>query len=278
MSEKKLILVGCDDMAALPAILKSVEGMGAFSPNVVSASRIADLLNIARAMNPDLVILCFRNNHLALKDFAVFVKKIDIPILCLTRRFDAGSPGWYQNYIVFTYPLEQVHNREYLSSQINSIFMLRPNKVVAQPALPENNRNLSRYVLELDQKVEVLHKVKERITQLYADVNDPIKAELTSIVNSIKSVAGDHKLWEDFKLYFEQTNPGFLQQLACKYPSLTAIDLKYCCYLLMNMTNDDIRHLLGISQDSVRTHKYRLKKKMALPLKQDLKTYLRSVS
>jgi DNA-binding CsgD family transcriptional regulator len=45
----------------------------------------------------------------------------------------------------------------------------------------------------------------------------------------------------------------------------------------MNMTNDDIRNLLGINQESVRTHKYRLKKKMALSKEQDLLNYLRSV-
>ena len=266
-------------MTALPAILHSVESLNTFSPNIISASRIADLMNIARAMSPDLVIFCFRNNHLAVNDFAVFVKKADIPILCLTRRFDNGGPGWHKNHIIFTYPLEQVHNWEYLCSHINSIFLLRPAAVKAEnpSQLPENNRNLSRYALELDQKVEVLHKIKERISHLYQNVNDPIKAELTSIVNSIKSVAGDHKMWEDFKLYFEQTNPGFLQQLGRQYPSLTAIDLKYCCYLVMNMTNDDIRHLLGINQESVRTHKYRLKKKMSLAPDQDLKTYLRSV-
>jgi DNA-binding CsgD family transcriptional regulator len=45
----------------------------------------------------------------------------------------------------------------------------------------------------------------------------------------------------------------------------------------MNMSNDHIGNLLGINQESVRTHKYRLKKKMSLPREQDLRTYLRSV-
>jgi len=38
----------------------------------------------------------------------------------------------------------------------------------------------------------------------------------------------------------------------------------------MNMSNDDIRALLGISQESVRTHKYRLKKKLSLGKDQSL--------
>ena len=46
----------------------------------------------------------------------------------------------------------------------------------------------------------------------------------------------------------------------------------------MNMSNDDIRNLLGINQESVRTHKYRLKRKLDLPKEMDLGVYLKSVS
>jgi hypothetical protein len=43
------------------------------------------------------------------------------------------------------------------------------------------------------------------------------------------------------------------------------------------MSNDDIKNLLGINQESVRTHKYRLKKKMSLAPNQDLRSYLLTV-
>jgi len=156
-----------------------------------------------------------------------------------------------------------------------------PGDTLADAAiqLNQNNstKNLSRYVLELDQKIEVLVRIKDRIVDLYPRVEDSIRVELISIVNSIKVSANDNKLWDDFKLYFERTNPNFLFLLAQKHPDLTPKDLKYCCYLKMNMSNDDIRNLLGINQESVRTHKYRLKKKMDLPKDQDLITYLRAV-
>jgi DNA-binding CsgD family transcriptional regulator len=101
--------------------------------------------------------------------------------------------------------------------------------------------------------------------------------ELLSIVNAIKTSANNTKLWDDFKVYFEKTNPNFLYLLAKKHPQLTTKDLKYCCYLRMNMSNDDIRSLLGINQESVRTHKYRLKKKMQLNKESDLQTYLKAI-
>jgi hypothetical protein len=288
MLDEKLIIIGCDDGATMPAILAHIRETHLFTPNIISATRASDLITIVRSMNPDLLILCFRNNQNALSDFNIFVRKPEIPILCVTRKFENGMLGQNQKSIIFTYPFEHLNNSAYFCSTINSIFLLRNNSSPpitvnnfeveeSSPNPLTNNPNLGRYALELDQKVEVLLKVKNRISNLYAGVDDPIKAELTSIVNSIKQVSHEHKLWDDFKLYFEQINPHFLAQLTKKFPLLTPIDLKYCCYLLMNMSNDDIKRLLGINQESVRTHKYRLKKKMFLPKEQDLQSFLRSV-
>lgn len=286
MNAEKLIVIGCDETAGLSTILNSMRG---FSYHIVSATKISDLIGLVKSMNPDLVIINFRNNQFAINDFITFIRRPEIPLLCLTRKQESDSLHWPDSLIVFTYPYESIGNEHYLQSRINSIFLLKEgvqknttDTTFAQTAMqqrhePGEGRNLSRYVLELDQKVEILLKVKDRIANLCGKVDDHVRAELTSIVNSIKKSANDHKLWEDFKLYFEQTDPDFLKVLSKKYPVLTPVDLKYCCYLKMNMSNDDIRNLLAINQDSVRTHKYRLKKKMLLGKEQDLRSYLKAV-
>ncbi len=288
MLKEKLIVVGYDDPVRLSTLLDRLKATAPFSYQLVSATMASGLSTIISSMKPELIILCFRNNQYVLHELKTLTVSLAIPILCLSNRFENETLTWHEQQIVFTCQLEQVHKGNYLSSRINSILMM----CQAQPFLPQvmgladaamasagydHTRNLSRYVLELDQKVEVLLKIKERIGELYPNVDDRTRTELISIVNSIKVAANDHKLWDDFKLYFEQINPGFLLQLTKTYPSLTSIDLKYCCYLKMNMSNDDIRSLLGINQESVRTHKYRLKKKMALSKDQDLTSHLRMV-
>lgn len=288
MIGEKSIIIGCDDTSTLSVVLSRMKEINPFTHHIISAARISDLLDIARSLAPDLIILCFRNNQLALNDYNSFVKKPGIPLLCLTRAYEHELLRWGDNNIVFTYPLDHIHDEQYLSSRIHSIFLLRADSsypsttgsFVSGPTRKDSlspKQDLSRYVLELDQKVEVLSRIKDRIADLYPQVDDPTRVELTSIVHSIKASANDNKLWDDFKLYFEQTNPHFLLLLAKKHPDLTPKDLKYCCYLKMNMTNDDIRNLLGINQESVRTHKYRLKKKMLLSKDDDLRGYLLSI-
>jgi DNA-binding CsgD family transcriptional regulator len=287
MPEEKRIIIGCDNSLNLSAVLNSMNGVTQFLHNIITTTRAVDTMDLAISMNPDIIILCFQNNQLILNEFNFSRNTPAVPVLCLTHKWENESLQWAKNNIVFCFPLEHIHNTEYLQSRINSIFLLRTNysavaarNVTAATMVkddPVTGRNLGRYVLELDQKVEVLLKIKDRIAGLFPKVDDPTRTELMSIVNSIKMSANNKELWEDFKLFFEETDPHFLLALAKKYPFLTAIDMKYCCYLKMNMTNDDIKNIFGISLESVRTHKYRLKKKMGLPKEENLRNHLRAV-
>lgn len=286
MLKEKVIVVGYDDTASFLILLDKLKQSITFTYHIVSATMATGLASILGSMKPDLVILSFSNNQYMLNEIGTLTVQSLVPILCITKRGENEMLNWPVNHIVFSCQQEYLHQSSYLSSRVNSILLMKKE----QPALPkvmgfadtaianaDDNRNLSRYVMELDQKVDVLLKIKERLGELYPNVDDRTRTELISIVNTIKISANDYKLWDDFKLYFEEINPGFLLQLTKAYPTLTSIDLKYCCYLKMNMSNDDIRNLLGINQESVRTHKYRLKKKMSLPRDQDLAAHLRAV-
>ncbi|MEN2399225.1 hypothetical protein GKZ90_0005520 [Flavobacterium sp. MC2016-06] len=287
MLEKRSILIGCDDTKVLTQVLNILSLIVDFTFSTASVSRPSDLFNTAKSLRPDLIILGFKRNQPIIND--INLNKINIPILCLTQNHECESTCWSKNCIIFTHPYKHINNTDFSIYRIKSIFLLKKTETktktitgFAEAALQKNildsTRELSHYVMELDQKTEILQKVKTRISYLYPNVNDAIRRELMSIVNSIKAVANDTKLWDDFKIYFEQTNPNFLLTLARKHPSLSPKDLKYCCYIKMNMTNNDITNLLGINQDSVRTHKYRLKKKLTLEKEQDIFSYLRTVS
>jgi DNA-binding CsgD family transcriptional regulator len=286
MLEKKSIVIGCDDIMILTMILNTISTISDYTFSTVSVSRGVDLNNTINSLNPDLVILGFKKNQFLLNDNNFNSYKRDIPILYLTQNYECESLCWSKQSIVFTYPFNQINNADFLIYRIQSIFLLKKTGLQSKPATSlteaafqkNNTHKLSHYVMELDQKIEVLLKVKERISYLYPNVDDATRIELMSIVNSIKTVANDNKLWDDFKIYFEQSNPNFLLALAKKHPSLSSRDLKYCCYIKMNMSNNDITNLLGINQESVRTHKYRLKKKLTLRKEEDIISYLRTVS
>ena len=236
-------------------------------------------------VTPRLIILNFDDNQKMLQGMSSVMMEKRTPVLCLLNRPQKFHWGRYS--IVFTQDLEQTLKNDRLSLLINSILMLQnESRNTGQAKLFEDrsamklpsDRSIPSYGLELEQKVEVLKKVKSLIKDLYREVDDPVKNRLLSIANLIKASISDNKHWEDFKLQFNNSYKGFLRTLNAKHPNLTQRDIKYCCYLKIGMTNEDIRHILGINQESVSTHKYRLKRKLQLDKHQNLRRYITKLS
>ncbi|GGG31425.1 hypothetical protein GCM10011344_35460 [Dokdonia pacifica] len=285
MEKSEYILIGSDISSSLASIIRSLKGFSHYS--FITATRIPDCIHISKSLSPTLLIFYFRNTQDLIHTLYKYKDLKSIPILCLTRSHTTIDVQDI-DMILFTQSYESAIRDHLLNTNVKSILNLalkiKKNTTthrapkIHQTSFVHENKNLARYIMELDQKATTLSKIKDRIQDIYPDVDHPVRTKLMSIVNTIKLNIKDTKHWEDFKLYFENISPQFLKKLSSKFPDLTNKDLKYCCYLKMNMSNEDITHVLGINQESVRTHKYRLKKKMTLSKNQDLRLYLRSFS
>jgi len=246
-----------------------------------------DVINLANVSLPSMVILCFKHNQEALSSLCTLLPKANVPIVCLIQSHESNRLKWPKNRIVFTYPIEQVVKGSYLAPRLQSILLMADSKSESQnsfgrgPSLAQQriseNKSLSRYVMELEQKKEILKKVRSQLCLLFPEAKDQMRQKLVSIANTIKVANNDQNHWEDFKMYFENVSPSFIARLSARHPGLTSKDIKYCCYLLMSMSNTDIGHLLGINLESVRTHKYRLKKKLHVQKDASLHHYIKSL-
>lgn len=283
MTTHENILIGSDTSSSLAAIIKNLQEVNQYS--CITATRVSDIIQISKTIQPTLLILSFRNNQQIINALVSYNRTFSIPILCLHQKNDRTNLQQPQGVAIFTQSFEYGIQYQNLTTNVQGILKLikRENSATTSKSLTQNPtqfndqlQDLTRYTLELDQKKAVLEKIKERIKQLYSDVDAATKTQLMSIVNTIQITRNDRKHWDHFKQYFENINPRFLKDLSAQFPCLTAKDLKYCCYLKMNMSNEDIRLILGINQESVRTHKYRLKKKMVLEKNQDLRHYLQA--
>jgi DNA-binding CsgD family transcriptional regulator len=286
MTADKRIIIGCDNAVNLTAVLDSMRETTLFRHHIITVTRAADITGLLRSFGPDLLLLCFRNNQTVIDNLNVAHQKDQVPVLCLTGKWENETLNWNKNNIVFTCPLEHIQHPAYLHYRINSIFVLVAHtykKAAAQRgdvdgANGSSNGKNGRHLMELEQKTTMLLKIKERLILLCSRVQGEARAEITSLLNFIKMYAGSYDLWGDFQIMFDETDPAFLPLLTKRFPLLTAIDLKYCCYLKMNMSNDDLKNVFGISLESVRTHKHRLKKKMSLSKDEDLRNFLLSVA
>jgi DNA-binding response OmpR family regulator/DNA-binding CsgD family transcriptional regulator len=102
------------------------------------------------------------------------------------------------------------------------------------------------------------------------EINEEQKLVLIDLRNKIRKGSVLLNNWTVFQLKFNQTYPNFISRLAGRYPQLTQQDLIVISSLYINLNTHQLSVILGISPDSVRKSKYRLKKKLGLGQEEDL--------
>lgn len=122
--------------------------------------------------------------------------------------------------------------------------------------------------LQLEHKNEVLQNLKQKL-----NTNESI---------NIQKIMREENLFDnDFEqatFRIKEINPNFFNSLHEKsQQKLSALDLKYCAYLHLNMDTKQIANLLNVEPKSVRMTKYRLKQKLNLTKDEELSEFLRKL-
>ena len=139
------------------------------------------------------------------------------------------------------------------------------------------NKELTSYALNFVQKNEFMQQLQEKVrlaktssagdqTKLLDELNRDIKQHLTI-----------DKDWEDFRRSFEEVHTDFYTKLKQQHPGLSANDLKLCALTRLNLNTKETANVLGISPESAKTARYRLRKKLDLSPNDELLDYLLSL-
>ncbi|SFA46608.1 regulatory protein, luxR family [Pedobacter suwonensis] len=145
-----------------------------------------------------------------------------------------------------------------------------------QVLLKERQERLEKEVLagnlQIEEKNELLELIPEKVNpESHLSLDEQIKR----IVNQQKKM---DKVFEEHKTDFIENNPAFFERLQEKANhALTRLDLKYCSYMLMGLTNKEVSVRLGIEPKSVRMSRYRIKQKLGLGKEEDLNLFLQQL-
>jgi len=140
--------------------------------------------------------------------------------------------------------------------------------------LEQKNRELSARILHIINKNEAmtniineLEKIKEKqagdFQHCFAKVNQIVKENIST-----------DKEWEQFKLHFEEVNPGFFHKLKEKFPHLSQNELKLCAYYRINLNTKEIAKILNVTPSAIQKSRHRLRKKMDIPSETELPEFM----
>ncbi len=147
-----------------------------------------------------------------------------------------------------------------------------------QIEVEHKNRELAAYAVNFVQKNEIINTMKEKVQELDKKILPENRRALKEISGIIDESFRADKEWENFKLRFEEVHEGFFVKLAEKYPDLGSAEVKLCALIRLNMSVKEASQILGIAPDSVKTSRYRIRKKLGLTRDENLMNFLATVT
>lgn len=167
--------------------------------------------------------------------------------------------------------LQYLHQLEIEKSE-SEIIKLRNEKLETELQL--KNKELATTTINLVQKGEVLHKIKDEFIKLKKTGNEQENPEDLKKIIRMLEPEKVKKDWEQFALHFNQVHDEFLVAIKKTYPALTPNEIKLCAYLRLNISSKEIAHIMNITIKSVELSRYRLRKKLQLPSDANLFNFL----
>jgi len=146
-----------------------------------------------------------------------------------------------------------------------------------QQSILYKSKQLSTHALHMMQKNTLMQQIQEDMKTLSGKASAQDKPEFKRINFQINQSLRSDKDWDVFKLYFEEVNRDFYKKLNDLNPELTTNDHRLCALIKLNMNSKEMASVLNVAPNSIKSSRYRLKKKLGLDMEADLEEFIRKL-
>lgn len=139
---------------------------------------------------------------------------------------------------------------------------LEQELINSQQIIYVKEQELKTYIIDLSNKNSIINRLKEDAAQ---EISEPIELkdendeEVAQLLEQ-KILTDDD--WEKFKIRFNSIYPGFFSRIKERHIALTEAETRILVLMRLELNGKDMANILGISPQSVRVCKMRLKKKL----------------
>nr|WP_189523636.1 tetratricopeptide repeat protein [Nostoc sp. PA-18-2419] len=164
--------------------------------------------------------------------------------------------------------------RELMQAELQNR-QLQEERLVQELAV--KRKGLTSSTLHVIQKNQLLEDLRNRLSLLVKDDKRDQKKQLQQLIQLINLNFNHDQYWNEFRETFEQVHQEFFDNVKKYGEDLTGNDMRLLALIKLNLTSGDIATLLGISPDSLRVSRYRLKKKLSLDSSESLTAFVQSL-
>jgi tetratricopeptide (TPR) repeat protein len=167
------------------------------------------------------------------------------------------------------------------------VYQIKQKKIQTEQKLIEKEKENLKISLQLKQKdisniaIDISQRNKEidlfirKFKGVEFDKPEEVKIRLLSELKILKNAISSKSSLNQFIENNELVNSEFYAKLRKLHPYLTQYEIELCSYFMIGFSTQDIANIRGISTQSVRMNKMRLKKK--LKINKELQFYLRNL-
>lgn len=164
--------------------------------------------------------------------------------------------------------------RELMQAELENR-QLQEDRLVRE--LEVKRKGLTSSTLHVIQKNQLLEDLRDRLAILVKDERRDQKKQLQQLIQLINLNFNHDQYWNEFQETFGQVHQQFFDKLKKHNEDLTSNDLRLLSLIKLNLASADIATLLGISPDSLRVSRYRLKKKLSLETGDSLTAFVQGL-
>lgn len=143
--------------------------------------------------------------------------------------------------------------------------------------LEVKSRELSTHTLNLIKNNQFLEHLRSTLQAMVKEDKRDQKKQMQQIILEINESFNHEQHWREFTAAFEQVHQQFFDSLKHYSSDLTSTDMRLIALLKMNLDSADIATLLGISTDSLRVSRYRLRKKLNISQGDNLSAFIQTL-
>jgi tetratricopeptide (TPR) repeat protein len=185
---------------------------------------------------------------------------------------------YYQRRIIQTKKSLLNKNQEVFEAQEALMKAELENKKLAEKQLSTDlefrHKELLTYTLNMVQKNTILESVREAVHELMSTTDKDSNLKITKLIKAIDYSLESDKDWDEFRMYFDKVHSSFFDNLKAQYPDLSQSDLKLCALISLNLSMKEMAELMGISPESVKMARHRLRKKLNIVTEENLTEFM----
>jgi DNA-binding CsgD family transcriptional regulator len=227
-------------------------------PNVISAEQMNHLNALCETAHKDLA--------------TALLKEIELKEQAHTRLWTTltGIVVLANFVVIFFTVRHHLKKRKKIEAEKN----LKEHELLeAKTRLNHNVKLVDTFTQRILDKNKVIAELEKKIRSnpMFNQSTEAAKKNLETI-SAIRILTQDD--WEKFQSNVNKVYPGLINRICDSFPLITDAELRMFLLIKLSVKNKDVSEILGISPDSVRKTRFRLKKKLNLNEEDDLVDFI----